>query len=1211
MNPIRYSDLITPEGNDTIQQAIDELTNLINTFNQAKQTIQASASQTAQSMQGLSGATSEQRDQIAQLSSKVAELETELKNLQEMQKSAVKTRKQLTQAQKDEIQLSKIAKDQAQAEKGSYNALSAEYRECMIKLRQMGDAKKAVGGEFDRLKKRATELRGEMSKFNKDLGDYRMEVGHYQNALSALPGTLGRIGRAFTSWQALSVAAIGAVIAGITKLVKMMKDWVMVNASFEQANANLQSVLGASKKDMEALTDTALSLGRSTEWTASQVTSLQMELAKLGFGDASIIAMQKHVLAFATAVGADLGEAANMAGAAIRAFNLTSADSERVMGTLAVAVNNSALTFDRIKYAMGTVFPIAHAFGLEIEDATALLGALANAGFSAESAATATRNMLLNLADANGKLAQRTGGAAKSFEDIIMKAKQLREEGANLSEIFELTDKRSVAAFNALIDGADVAVALRDRLNDVEGELRRIQQTRLDTITGQTTILKSYWEGFKLSIRESNGFLKQTIIFMQEAVKWANKLFFPEQIAKQTALDQYMTEYEDFVSELRELGEDNDIAGALEITYNAQRDEMQKQVNDFNTQISNLGKKYTAEEKKRLKEQGILVVELTQEEIAAMKMQLENERDAVIATMEGMEEAHNLIQQRIILDEQERLAQEAQTRAEAAEEEDAETKKQKQQRLKDLQAKVDEAKYEVSIAEKGTEQIYRARVKLAEAERDLDMEKNRQAEATAKRDEKIINDKWDKELNVAKETTDKEATQINLKRLQNEQQLIQNEIAITKDGTEEMLALRIANLDKQEEIEKEQLKNREDYYKMSEEQIQQALDSITEKYKTKRMQEDAKFWVTMANRELKARQDIAEAVFRQEAHTEREKSMFKLEQEKFRLEAILETNKTAAEKMTDLEVEAVTETIKAIESEMERLPYDNIYDLIGLKMTDEQRNALDTVWGAVKGQLQSLIDSYKEAADAAVESANRQVEAAQRIVDGEMEARQQGFASREDAARKELELAKRNQEKALKEQEKVKNAQLAIDSITQASSLTTASANIWAAFSKTPWGMALAIASISAMWVSFLAAKAKAREVSQKQFGEGTVELLEGGSHASGNDIDLGYDKKKRRYRRAEGGEYFAIINKRNSRRYHNVIPDVIKSFNDGTFAEKYVRANETMAGMATQIIGGGTDISRLEKDVRAIKEQGNEKRFVDNDGRLVVQYKNLTRRIK
>ena len=239
MNPIKYSDLITPDGNDTIQQAIDELTNLINTFNQAKQTIQASASQMAQSMQNTSGATAEQREQLTQLNAKVAELEKQLAELEALQKKAEKTRKQLTQAQKDEIQLTKLNTQLRNSEKGSYNALSAEYRKALIELKAMNKEDEKSAKLYQQKLAYVNKLRGEMNNFNKSIGEYRMEVGHYENALSALPGSLGRIAKAFTSWQALAVAAITGVIAGITKLVKMMKDWVQVNAAFEQANANL------------------------------------------------------------------------------------------------------------------------------------------------------------------------------------------------------------------------------------------------------------------------------------------------------------------------------------------------------------------------------------------------------------------------------------------------------------------------------------------------------------------------------------------------------------------------------------------------------------------------------------------------------------------------------------------------------------------------------------------------------------------------------------------------------------------------------------------------------------------------------------------------------------------------------------------------------------------------------------------------------------
>ena len=179
--------------------------------------------------------------------------------------------------------------------------------------------------------------------------------------------------------------------------------------------------------------------------------------------------------------------------------------------------------------------------------------------------------------------------------------------------------------------------------------------------------------------------------------------------------------------------------------------------------------------------------------------------------------------------------------------------------------------------------------------------------------------------------------------------------------------------------------------------------------------------------------------------------------------------------------------------------------------------------------------------------------------------------------------------------------------------LVTASANIWKSLSGIPVvGPGLAAAALATMWISFAAAKVRAAQVSKntEQYGDGTVELLQGGSHASGNDIDLGTKPNGTR-RRAEGGEFFAVINKRNSRRFRDVIPDVINSLNDGTFADRYQRANAAMAGYAVQLIGGNTDVSGLEKDVAAIRQQGDESRYVDGQGNMIIRYKNLTRKIK
>ena len=129
-----------------------------------------------------------------------------------------------------------------------------------------------------------------------------------------------------------------------------------------------------------------------------------------------------------------------------------------------------------------------------------------------------------------------------------------------------------------------------------------------------------------------------------------------------------------------------------------------------------------------------------------------------------------------------------------------------------------------------------------------------------------------------------------------------------------------------------------------------------------------------------------------------------------------------------------------------------------------------------------------------------------------------------------------------------------------------------------------------------------------EEYGEGTVELLQGGSHQSGNDIDLGRKRNGTR-RRAEGGEFFAVINKRSSRRYRSIIPDVVNSLNNGTFAEKYMTAYN--GGDIAVYQDRQADLTRLQDDVRLIREQGEQERYVDGNGNTVMKYKNLRRIIR
>ena len=352
--------------------------------------------------------------------------------------------------------------------------------------------------------------------FNKELRESKERLKELRSQSVQTEGILKRL---WTS-TAGAVAILQTGWAAIMRLAGALRSAFDTLKDFEQANVNLATILGRSTKDIEMLTSEAERLGRTTRYTASEVTGLQIELAKLGFNQGQIQTMEESVLHFATAVGADLPEAAALAGSTLRMFGLSTKDTEDTLATLALATNKSALSFSFFQNALSTVGPVANTFGFSVKDTTALLGSLANAGFDASSAATATRNIILNLANANGKLAKALGEPVRTFDDLIAGLQSLDEKGIDLAATLELTDKRSVAAFNTFLHGTDAAAALRAELEETDGVLKQIADQRANTLAGAIDKLSSAWEGFILKLKGSTGFLKQAVEYLTEIVTW-------------------------------------------------------------------------------------------------------------------------------------------------------------------------------------------------------------------------------------------------------------------------------------------------------------------------------------------------------------------------------------------------------------------------------------------------------------------------------------------------------------------------------------------------------------------------------------------------------------------------------------------------------------------------------------------------------------------
>lgn len=354
------------------------------------------------------------------------------------------------------------------------------------------------------------------NKSMQNMGVIARNAGRMLNTELA-PG-LSKVGAGLKGWAAGYIGA-QAVVSGVVALFTKLREGVGSVVEFEFANSRLAAILGTTSDQIKELTLDAKRLGATTKYTASEATELQIELAKLGFTRKEILDATESVLRFAQATGAELGEAASLTGAALRMFNADTRETERYVSAMAVATTKSALSFSYLATALPIVGPVAKAFNFSIEDTLALVGKLADAGFDASMSATATRNILLNLADTNGVLAKSLGGPVRTLPELVAGLQKLKEQGVDLNSTLEMTDKRSVAAFNAFLTAADKIVPLRDQITGVESELGNMAHTMEDNAKGAIASLSSAWEALMISLGKNTGVLSGIINEFTELVR--------------------------------------------------------------------------------------------------------------------------------------------------------------------------------------------------------------------------------------------------------------------------------------------------------------------------------------------------------------------------------------------------------------------------------------------------------------------------------------------------------------------------------------------------------------------------------------------------------------------------------------------------------------------------------------------------------------------
>lgn len=1158
-NPIKYSDLVKPD--DSITKLIAQLDQLSDAYMNTLQNIKSEAITVKAALEGVSGATENGRKTIRGASNDTDKLTRAARDLAFAESENAKRLAELKQAQKEANELNKLTTRLNQSAEGSYNRLSAQYSINKIYLNNMTVEEREATEEGRKLVAETKAIYEEMKRLQEATGKTSLNVGNYSDAAKGLT----------------------------TQIENQTKQLALLRLEGKQGTAEYQQLSKETAILRDAVKDATAEITRM----ASDTSNLDAVLSFAAGASGGFAAFTGAMELFGSE-SEEVQEAQKKLQAAIAITtgvqaiqNAVQKQSAIMLGIsrLQMAALSKAQVYNRLVTMQGTKATLA----ATIAQKTFNLIAAANPYVLLALALVTVVGALVLFAsntDKSAKNQQKLNEAQKVWLDYLE---------TEATEMNRVSNER-VAQLNRELNIAKARNASLSETRKIEDEILAERTKAHNKSVGFYGQELDDLEANRAKLKQLNDMLVQ---LNNAKARGDKKVYIDVDLDGKIDKVKVDEAIEAVQGQIDNTGRAVDIAVNLK-TEGADLDAERKILAAQRLQENRDAAKAETDILRKAEDARIALIKNTFDQqraqrqaanaraIADIQLQLRTETNLTVKARKALNDQIVLLREQLAVDMID-IAN--------------------QQRAAELSAQRTTQDAQIALMAEGAEkQREQLRVEYERQIQDINTRLETERGLTETQVAELLNQQLLLQQQYAKSLGELN-DQITIDQMQAAADRTQLQLDAAREGSQEEINLRIQLLQQQRAIELAQNRQLAEDVRQSEADINAKYDAEVLKQTTELNQQRALMLFDQT-------QALEASEFDLIRNSEERKTRFRLAQEKARLQKILELNKAAGVKMTDAEVKTIENTIAKIDQEIEKSKGDergnDIYGLFGLNLDDDQKEAISTSVSFAIEQLNSFLDAKVQAADAAVSAADKEVDASQRRLDAELEARANGYANNVAMAQKELDQAKKNQEKALKEQQKAQKAQQAIQTIQQIGNLVTASALIWSQL-----GFPFAIPAIAIMWGSFAAAKIKAAQLSKsanaggsESYGDGTVELLAGGSHQSGDDVDLGTKPDGTR-RRAEGGEFFAVINKRNSRRFRRLIPDVINSLNRGTFPQKYLNAYNTDGVNVTVQQNNAPDLRDLKDDVREIKEQNRRRRYVDGNGNVIEVYKNLTRKIK
>lgn len=319
-------------------------------------------------------------------------------------------------------------------------------------------------------------------------------------------------GRSATAMTALGTAARTGAAAGLLAVGVAAVSSVKSAQKFERQISELRAVTRASSQDMATMRKAALDLGASTGIGATEAARALTELAKGGLSSEKAIGALKGTIAMAQAGGMDLATAGETVANALNLFKLRGEDATMVADSFANAANATTADIGFFSQGMAQGGAAAKAAGLDFQQTTVFLEAMAANGFkSGSDAGTSMKTALIQLANPTKRAQEAAAKLGVTFFDSQGQIRPLPALARDLGAAFEgMSKKEKLATATRLVgtDGMRALLALADQgpaklkgfaaANAETGSAARVAADKMDNYEGATQRLNASFESLKI-----------------------------------------------------------------------------------------------------------------------------------------------------------------------------------------------------------------------------------------------------------------------------------------------------------------------------------------------------------------------------------------------------------------------------------------------------------------------------------------------------------------------------------------------------------------------------------------------------------------------------------------------------------------------------------------------------------------------------------------